>query len=384
MCSHLFALLTAAAILASEPTFQPVRDVTEPRRAEKIEFVAFEFQRPNLFELSAHYSEIEEAPSAGVEYGVRALLGGEEAIATATFDVVDENGAAVQRIAIVPHSIGVDVVDEFLGLMIVPAHPFRIVLSGETVDGQKFRRVYRRLFRPVDRPDAGLSLPPDFTREEAQVFHQLYDMAAPQAIAERQAIVATANPSGAITMPRTHVSHVVYAPLLSAAGQPVGLRVAYDVEFSQKGRYNPKVRVSAVHSDDVIINLDSLRSLRSTIDPLPREVHAPEQEPEEIPGLLAQRADFLYEAGTRYRFTVDLVPRYVDLQRDKTTRCLSLRQFDSSPSKALAQLEAHQGSTSYRVGIGFTMFDGKIDNFEDEGTLYRNLRTEGVPDCRDQ
>lgn len=382
MFSHVLVILLAVATLASEPAFQPVRDVTERPNAERIEFVGFEFQRPDLFEFTAHYSQIEEDPSVGVEYGVAASVGGEEAIATAAFDVVDENGTEVQRVSIVEQANGS--FHEFVGLMTVPAHRFRIVLSGETVDGQKFRRVYRRLFRPVNRPDAGWTLPPDLPPEDRQAFQQMYDMAAPKAIAERRALVA-ASPSGTIVMPRTRVSHVVYAPLMSATGHPIGLSVAYDVEFSHKGRNDPGVRVFAEHKDDFIIGGNPLRAARSTIDPSPREVHAPEKVPEEIPGLLAQRADFLYEPGTRYRFTVDLVPSYVDLERDKRTRCLSLQQFkfERDPSKALARMLANQGPTTYRVIIGFTMFEGRIDNFQGEGALYENLRREGVRDCSD-
>ncbi len=382
MFSQFFAVLLAAvAVLASEAIFQPVREITKRLNAETIDFVAFEFQRPALFEVSAHYREIEEDPSVGVEYGVQASIAGEETMATATFGVVDANGTEVQRVPIVAHSNGVGASHEFIGLMTVPTHPFRIVLTGETLDGQKFRRVYRRLFRPVDRPDAGWSLPPDVPREEAQAFQQMYDIWAPRAIAERRALVAAANPNGTITMPRTRVSRVVYAPLLSAAGDAIGLRVAYDIEFSKKGRYNPDVRVFAEHKDDTITGLNDLRPLRSTIDPVPHEYYAPEKEREEIPGLLAQRADLLYEAGTRYRFTVDLVPRYVSLERDKSTRCLSLH-FERDPAKALARVLAHQGLTTYRVTIGFTMFEGRIDSFDDEGALYQNFRTDGVLDCQ--
>ena len=146
------------------------------------------------------------------------------------------------------------------------------------------------------------------------------------------------------------------------------------------------MRATAEHKDDVIIDLNSMRALRSTIEPSPHEVHAPEKEAEDIPGLFAQRADFLYEAGTRYRFTVDLVPGYVALERDKTTRCFSLHHFQSErdPSKAFARMLSREGTTSYRVSIGFTMFDGRIDSFSDEGALYRNFRTDGVLNCRGQ
>jgi hypothetical protein len=124
MSSHFFIGLAAIAMLASEPTFQPVREVAEPVDGDRIEFVAFEFQRPGVFEFSVHYTQIEEDPSVGVEYGVRASLGGEEAIATSRFDAVDENGTELLHVPIVPQSIGVGVVDEFLGLMTVPARPF--------------------------------------------------------------------------------------------------------------------------------------------------------------------------------------------------------------------------------------------------------------------
>ncbi len=387
MPSHFLVVAALLAVISGhvQPSVsvapRPVRDTTQPPDPAKIEFVSFEFQRPQLFELSAHYSRIEEDPSIGVEYGVEASIGGEEAIATASFDVVDENGNDIQRIAMVAEPTGVALSSNFVGFMVVPARSFRIVLSGEAVDGQKFRRV-SRLFRPVDRPDLGWQLPPDLPKEEREAFQQMYDTLAPKALEERRALVA-ANPSGRIVMPRTRVSNVRYAPVLSATGRLLGLRLTYDVEFSQNGRNNPEVHVFAEDKEDFIRGRNPLHAVKSTIDPLPRLYWAPEKEPEDIPGLLAQRADFLYKAGTRYRFTVDLVPDFVSVKRDKTTPCIYLpsRPGSDPESKALARRLANGGPTTYRVAVGFTMFEGIIDEFSGEGAFYQNFRAEGVQDC---
>lgn len=390
--SSQFFVVPILMVIAGQPAVQPplsgtsrpVRDTTKRPDANKIEFVSFEFQRPQLFELSAHYSQIEEDPSIGVEYGVEASVGGEEAIATASFDVVDENGNELQRIAMVAEPTGVALNSNFVGFMVVPARSFRIVLSGEAVDGQKFRRV-SRLFRPADRPDLGWQLPPDFPAQERAAFQQMYDTEAPKAIEERRALVA-ANPSGRIVMPRTRVSNVRYAPVLSATGRLLGLRLMYDVEFSQNGRNNPEVHVFAEDKEDFILGRNPLHAVKSTIDPLPHLYWAPDREPEDIPGLLAQRADFLYKAGTRYRFTADFVPDYVSVKRDKTTPCIYLpfRSGDDPESKALARRLTNLGPTTYRVAVGFTMFEGIIDEFSGEGTFYQNFRAEGVRDCGEQ
>lgn len=392
MARALLLLTLAMHTLAGQPAVpqsqtapRPVREVTARPGVGNVEFVSFDFQQPALYHmLTVHYRSIENEPSIGARYGVEAVLGGEEAIATAAFDAIDEQGVSVQRLAMVHQSIGVAGQFEFIGLMTVPAHPFRIVLSGEAVDGRSFRRVFPRLFRPVAEPPPGLQFDPDDPRELAVAIQQKFDELAPTAVAEREALVAE-NTSGRIVMPRARVSNVLFAPLLSAAGRPLGVRITYDMEFDQRGRYNPELRLFAEDKTDFLIGRNPLRVLNSTIAPVPREAHAPHEEARDIPGLLAHRADFLYEAHTVYRFSLELVPSFIAVQKDRTTPCLSQQRFrlETDAQKAFARMMGSGAAATYSVFIGGTAFEGRIDGFYGEGILYQAFVEEGTPACEE-
>lgn len=386
-------LILAVSVIAADQSANTPSVPTTPRTlinvapqpsADDIKFVAFEFQEPQLYELSVHYGRIEGEPSVGVQYGVEAVIGGEEAIGSATLHVIDGAGRKVQPVPIATHATGAGV--EFLGLMTVPPEPFRILLEGEGVDGKLFKRIYPRLFKPVKVSDAGTpGFPPDFPRELIAGFKQMFEHLAPKTIAEREALVA-ANPSGKIVVPRFEVSNVTYAPLLSPNGLPVGLRMSYDVEFSKRGRYAPGLRVFAEDKEDIIVGRNPLHPLKNTIVPVPRKAHAPDEEAEEVPGLLAQLTDYIYDGHTRYQFTLELVPNFIIIGRDRLTLCVFHQRFrlERDAAKAFARMAANEGPTSYRVAIGGSTFEGRIENFYGEGTFYRNFVAEGVQDCSDE
>jgi len=67
-------------------------------------------------------------------------------------DAIDAGGATIQRIAIARQATGIPSDSEFLGLMTVPDQPFRIRLSGETIDGRSVRRTFERRFEPTAAP----------------------------------------------------------------------------------------------------------------------------------------------------------------------------------------------------------------------------------------
>ena len=98
------AFVSSRASQENPPAARPLQNIAEPPRAGKIQFVGFTFQQPRLYHMGVHYGPIEGPPSAGVQYGVEASIGGDEGIATATFHVTDEAGAAMQPIRMAAHS----------------------------------------------------------------------------------------------------------------------------------------------------------------------------------------------------------------------------------------------------------------------------------------
>jgi hypothetical protein len=128
-------------------TLTAVKDVTNTPRIAEIEFVDFEFQRPQPAHGGVFLFQIDGEPASGIRNPVEANIGGEEAIATASFDVIAEDGTIIQPLPIARGERGGH--SQFIGMMNVPSQPFRILLSGQSVDGRRFQRVYERLFRPV-------------------------------------------------------------------------------------------------------------------------------------------------------------------------------------------------------------------------------------------
>jgi hypothetical protein len=357
----------------------PVKDVTNAPRMEEIEFVAFDFQRPQPAHGGVVLFEIQGEPGAGVRYPVEANIGGEEAIATATFDVLAEDGTIMQPLAIARGDRGGH--SQFIGMMTVPSQPFRILLSGQSVDGRPFRHLYPRLFRPGK---ASLDIPPDAAVPlEYGGQRRLMEEAAKTQLVEAERFVA-ANATIPLVMPRLVVSKVLYAPLSSPAGRPIGVRITYDVEFSQTGVYDPRLTVYAGNPEENGI-LGQMRVVNSSLEPVPRLAHAPN----ELAGtnhrdsVLAYGADFLYEARTIYHFSVDLVPGFIAPGSGGSPACLWREGFRTArdSEKAFASLLAREGPSTYRVSIGRNVFQGRIENFAGEGTLYRSFVAEGTQDC---
>ena len=360
----------------------PVKDVTKMWRAEEIEFVAFEFQQPTPMHVSVSLFRIDGEPSSGARYPVEAHLGGEEAIATASFEAIAEDGTLVQPLLVARRGTAVPGYSEFIGLMNVPSHPFRIVVTGQSVDGRPFRRVSERLFRPITRPHerrAVADLPPEHADLQRMV-----DAEGRRLITEAEAYVA-AHATVPIVMPRIEVSKVMSAPLLSAAGHPIGLRITYDVEFSQAGEYNPVVHVHPEYPNDIMLGGPTeMEVLHSSLEPLPRQAHAPHGLAGigQADNVLAYGAHFLYEARTVYHFTVDLVPSFINPIGLRGKPCVSHQRFDTAKNQTtLAKRLASESRTTYRVYIGGAGFEGRIENFYAEGTLYRGFVDEAVQEC---
>lgn len=383
----LLVLVLPAFAGQSSPTYsvasspQPLQNSAGTPPAARIRFYSFEFQEPHPFHLRVHFTGIEGAPAAGGRYGVEALIEGDEAIAYGTIEVVDETGATIQQLPMVAEAVALGY--RFVGLMTVPSRPFRVRLTGQGVDGTQFTRMYGRMFNPVHKPQTlpsfGPDVPPDVPREVIVALEQMFKEQAPKTIAEREALLI-ANPGGRIVIPHYRVSNVTYEPLLSAAGGPTGIRITYEVVFPQSGRYSPGVGIRGenLNNGDGLVDDHRLHTLKSTIVPRPREIHAPEMEAQDYPGLLGQRTDFLYEKGIVYRFTVDHVPTYIRFDKDRVTQCMS--QYERKSYSNFDRMVASVGPTRYDVSIGRS-FAGRIENFYGEGVFYRTFMAEGTPDC---
>jgi hypothetical protein len=385
VCALSLFLVTPCAAQTIGSTFhagdaRPVKRLATPARASDIDLLSFDFQRPYYGFEGPGFLPIDGEPSQGARSIVTASVYGEKSVATAAFSAVDERGTVLQSIRMMRGPNGSDT-SELVGLMVVPDQPFRIVMTGATVDGVSYRRTYKRLFRPTrDVPSA--HRPPDVATDLAKHM-QTADDAARQAIDRLESQLAN-HPDGVVFMPRTEISNVAYAPLFSAAKRPIGLRVTYEVKFSEDGYFDPALRVLPHYQSDEWRGLVDMHAVDGNIEPLPAAVGAPQQQP----NILAYGARYQYKSNTTYRFTADLIPDFIFQNEAKTRFCIYSRKYEiyeSGTRRAVwSELLTSESSVNYKVFIGNHDFTGAIDGFFAPGTLRASFAAEGAEDCGSQ
>jgi hypothetical protein len=186
-----------------------------------------------------------------------------------------------------------------------------------------------------------------------------------------------------IVMPRQRVFNVTYAPFSSPSARPLGIRVEYDVEFSQDGYFNPELHLFPAYDNEEWRSRIDMRVLNGSIAPEPAEAGPPQKQP----NILAYGAGYRYKKGTTYHFTADMVPDYVLQNEAKTKFCVYDQKFkygDQKTRAVWAAIRASQTPMSYTVHIKNSDFHGIIENFYSLGAFYKSFVAEGARDCGDQ
>jgi hypothetical protein len=364
--------------------WRPVSETSTPLSAARIALFDFMFQEPAFLHAGPELASILGEPVIETEYVVEAYVDGEYAIATMKFEIVDDTGTTIGPLAMARHTRSGR--PRYVGIMNVPAHPFRIVLTGHRIDGQPFRREHAKLFRPVDR----LPSPPErlgHSRPEwLALVERAVEEASPQLIAEVKTDLAAQAP-GVIVVPRMQVSNVIYAPLFSALGRPIGVRIAYDATFSQTSQFNPALRIEAKYENDRWRGRTAMEVLDSSITPMPREAYPP-YGPVILNYIrtspLVAEANYTYEGRTLYHFTADLVPDFIVHNLDRSKACIYYQKYSSSSwshwsHEPFQQILSNHAPTTYSVVAG--TWTGVIENFYGEGTLHQSFVAEGAKDC---
>ena len=366
--------------VAQDASPRPVRDITEPPSVAQVDLIDFEFQEPSFRSMAP----IDSDPVIGAEYVVEAHIDGEHAVATMKFEIVDETGTATGPIAMLRQTRSG--FPRYLGVMTVPAHPFRIVLTGHSVNGEPFRRADKKLFRPLDRPPSRAQSSDAQAAGWIELLERVIEEKGPQLVAEMKAELANMR-SDVIVIPRMEVSNVTYAPLFSPQGRPIGLRIAYDAKFSNTGQFNPAVGVEAKYDNDRWRSQTRMQVLDSTLTPMPREAFPPFG-PVILNDIrtspLQSGATYTYEEGTVYHFTADLVPDFVVHNLDRSKACIYYQRYRYSPwsQKPFAEILTYEGPTTYSVLAGGRR--GLVENFFSEGTFHHGFVAEGATDCGPQ
>ena len=388
-CIILLALLPLVLLLCGGPSgvpqsppataMRPVKQLPSqtPSTAE-IDVIDFDFRQ--LF-LTNHpgTSAIEGEPTKGARFFVEAKLYAEEAISRAKFEAIDERGNVIQKI-LIERQPGANGGSGFYGVMKVPDQPFRVVMSGEDIDGKRYSRTYKRLFRPTDRPKSAILLPPGGPEANSKQRQQFE--AAGQEYMDKKEEELRKKAGEMIVMPRIRVSNAMYAPYLSKAGRPLGVRITFDVEFSQDGYYNPELHVYPEYKNSDWRGRIEMKPLTGSIEPQPAESGSPQKQPH----ILAYGAGYLYREGTTYHFTAEYIPDYVIQNENKTKFCIWHQQYKHTPEfqAAWRAILVSEAPTKYILYISNTNFGGEIEGLHPQGTLYNSFVAEDAKDCGEQ
>lgn len=343
-----------------------------------IEFVDFRFEQFTMSRYGPTPFPIDLLPSKGTKYFVTPDLIGTERITTIKFEAVDEHGALIVVIPMVQRN-GPDGATEFYGVMLIPDRPFRVVASGQAVDGSSYKVTYESLFVPTSeppKPNAGHSLNP---KDAKKMLALLKDAERKEYSKVEQEFAKFRD--GMIVMPRTRVFNVNYTPIFSTSGKPLGFRITYEVEFSQEGLYNPELDVMPDFEKPEWAGKMNMAVHDGSIEPKPIE-----ESPQVRSHPLEDGARYIYRANTTYHFTAELFPDYVIRNEQKTKFCLYNQRPSDDPSLAKARkaILASKAPITYRVSIKNSDFEGLIEKFYSHQELYSSFVAEGAVDCGPQ
>ncbi len=342
----------------------------------RIAFGAFEFQELKWGHEGPGYFSAKGEPPAGVEQVAEASLYGHEAVATARFEMLDEIGNVIQTLYLFKTDNSPDN-GAYVGFVNVPSQPFRIAASGQDASGASYRRVFRRLFRPESKAVVALVIPPGFPPQQAERIRQYLDSYDREFRARCEAL-KRAHPDGTFVVPRTGVSRVTYEPFASQGGNPLGVRVQYDIQFSADGHYSIAPHVFPLYKTYNWQGQIGFKIQNESINPQPEAPAG--SEPQK---LLRYRVPALYKAGVVYRVVADVVPDWIIYNAQNTRTCVYNRKFESTPSQA-AMWEGIKGSETpivYRIDVDAADFHGETAAFYPQKTFYESFQKEGAQDC---
>lgn len=361
---------------------RPLRNVGAPPTVQEISFQTFDIQDTAFLHDGPGLFGIDGEPQIGRRYPVLAEIGGDQAIRQARFDIVEQQGAPIAPLIMARQ--GTPGSSHFFGMMTVPDRPFRIVLTGETVDGQPFKRVHRRLFQPVAQASRRQQLE-GLAPDQAAAFQRLIDESDPRIKAEVEAQVAgITDPTFA--MPQMRVANVTYAPLLSPAGRPRGVRISYEATFSHRSAYTGGVRLALRDTNDRWRGMAGMQVADSRVEPTPHFAHkpyAPFTSSEFYWSPLEHDGTFIYDQGITYKFTADFEPQFIvhNLERTRTCVAYQLGSPGSEQRASLQQLMVSQQPATYSVVINDPAFKATIRNFYPPSAFRQTYESEGAQDC---
>lgn len=254
-----------------------------------------------------------------------------------------------------------------------PAQPFRIGASGRDTSGKQFQRVLPLLIHPLpeaspDREHPGVP-PPEQRPTSEPLLHVIPPPLPPDWDKNAH--------SGEYKIARAQVGQWSDEPLLSAQGNPIGLRLKFSIRFPSEGAYQPYPQVQPERLGQT--GALGLRVYRAMVTPTPD-------------GLTNQQHLFLgarpiFKAGIVYDFTVDLVPNYAQYQEQKQAFCLQTRAYGQGELRErFAREVMSELRLRFRISIAGSTLDGRQPSLTENSYVpnewYQSFRKEGAAECQ--
>jgi hypothetical protein len=313
-------LLTLAGVNAvAQP--RPLRNISPARPASEISILRADIQDLKPAHGGPSYFTVKRAPFRGKTEIVEVSLYGQEGIGIVRFETIDEAGRVLQNVPAIRTGNAIDS-DGYVLRIDVPDLPFRLRIRGTDLSGRAFTNTWQHLFTPIEGTPAA-PIPAEF---DAQ-FH-----------------------SGDLRMSRAAISDATYEPLVSANGNPLGLRIHFTVRFDAPGYYDVTPHVFPVYAE---YRWRGEISMRSTT---------------------MERQQF--EAGRDYRLTYDMIPGYVNRNHDGTW-CVQ-----QPPRVAVfEEIMASRQQVKYRVDIASLDFVSETAPMDPQRVWFEGFRREGATQC---
>jgi hypothetical protein len=364
-----FAMLRALAMAqAYRGDAVPVMQRVSPVEFYGLRFLTAAFGREGPMD-----APLPTPPVSGREYLVEADVSGVESVASLKFELLDANGRALRTLTMWRASDG-STDGEFHGFVTVPNQPFRVAVTGTTIDGAAIRSVLGTLFQPAaGGPSDPWILPagiPANQKDQIQrimeTYHQELRARAAQAVAD--------HPGGLIALPRAVVSPIAYEPLTSTSGAQIGIRLRYSIRFPAQQTITAIPHAFPVYQESAWRGMVTMKPLTGTITPMPQMVGV-----QSLQDVIVYQAAATYRAGVTYNFIVDMTPDFI-FQGSQTGRfCIHEQKFTNRA--AWNALIASQAAVPYSVTIRDTGTIATIPAFLPQRTFHENFIAAGAFDC---
>lgn len=190
---------------------------------------------------------------------------------------------------------------------------------------------------------------------------------------------------GVIVMPRVETSNVTYEPLLSEKGNPLGVRLRYDLLFSTDGDHAHSLHVFPSYEVDDFLGLVGLEVINEKIDPRPEPPsYATPQIHVDMNTLLKYGSEAWFKGGVIYHFVVDLVPDFVGQNASKTKFCVDEEHYKSKvkSQQVWEAMKARSTPVKYRVVINKIDYAGLTEPFYPPRIFYDGFLREGAVKCK--